>query len=656
MIEICYTFDSNYIQHVAASIHSLFKYHNKDEIKFHLLYSSVSKSKLKVLTKWIDIQGYDYKLYAIEPQKFNNCPLKLNDRLTRVAYYRIALSSVLPKECTKVLYLDPDTIIQSNLSDLFDTDISSYSLGAVCMLDNYFNSGVLLINLDYWRKHNIQDMFFQSISSNSSEIDCHDQDVLNNVLAGTWFKLQLKYNAGNNIFRILNRSKANSEPLVYKDEEIREAKENPVIIHYAGSFHYKPWYKNCIHWWQNLYLENLRETPYKNYKLKYHYILDLMKKEECPYHDIHQDIYNIVKDSFSIKKKYSPWNLFVRKMYLNRKKRNFLFDILSLILFYKKTFKFNTLQKVEPVQVIIDISGYCNAKCPFCIRQLSECKSQMFMKKEIFYEIIKQIKQIKSIKVISLSAYGEPLLHPDFDEFVHYLRKLKYNVLVTTNMSLAHKHFDSLLELTHIMFSVEGWDKESYEKYRQNLCFEKVYSNIKEFDKLVNERRLRRRHTPSRTINFLLTKKSKIKKFLSLWQPYSDLIHFGLMKNPLVWNNRTMKFETVESSLLKDEIIPLLNKNNTNSCIQPFNVISINPNGDVKLCCNDSNCNFDFGSYKNIKKSFFSNKFFNTIRQELARKKIYICENCSWNYDTSIDYLKKYLPELNEISINNKYL
>ncbi len=288
-------------------------------------------------------------------------------------------------------------------------------------------------------------------------------------------------------------------------------------------------------------------------------------------------------------------------------------------------------QKILPTQITIDISGVCNANCSFCLRQLTDDVPTSFMAREMFYEIMKQVRKIQSIKVISLSAYGEALLHPNFDEFVEYLHKLKYRILVITNMSVVNKHYESLLKTHFLIMSVEGHNKETYEKYRKGLNFGQVEHNIIEFDKIVREARLYKEHTPSRMINCLLTKGTNLNKFKEKWAQYTDIIKINYMVNPISWNQTSKKFDNLENADLEEEIINKNNRSERTMCKEPFKTIVVHPNGKLALCCNDANCSFDFGSYKEIKKSFYYNKNLNMIRKELLDRTPFICENCSVN-------------------------
>ena len=88
-------------------------------------------------------------------------------------YYRCMFSAILPEEVDKVLYLDCDIVILGDISEYWNTDMSNYSVACVEDIGSnederydilkydksfsYFDAGVLLINLRYWREHKIDE-------------------------------------------------------------------------------------------------------------------------------------------------------------------------------------------------------------------------------------------------------------------------------------------------------------------------------------------------------------------------------------------------------------------------------------------------------------------------------------------------------------------
>lgn len=320
--------------------------------------------------------------------------------------------------------------------------------------------------------------------------------------------------------------------------------------------------------------------------------------------------------------------------------------------YFKKIFKKQSKFKIKPQTIIIDISYNCNAACPFCTRQMAAEKICGFMDKKMFYEIMKQVEKIKSIKCVCLAAWGEATMHPDFDEFVDYIKIKKYILSFPTNMSLAHKHFDSLLKADEIMISAEGYDKTTYENLRKNLNFEQTLSNVKKLDELIKEKRDRDEKTPNRTLNFLLTKSSNISGFLNTWEQYVDKIRIGPVLPLITWNNQEEIFSLISSEKLEDEILELKDKIENMYCNQIFNTIVVRYNGKLALCCSDYNSKIDLGNYKNLKQSYFKNKNLNKIRKEFKENNLVTCTNCFQNIGISKDELFKEFPELEIVNKN----
>ena len=121
----------------------------------------------------------------------------LRDYYSKTTYFRLFIADMHP-EYDKAIYIDSDTIIQGDVAELYDTNLSNFMLGACheqamvqvdeygtyvekCLgLDRslYFNAGVLLINCKEFRKRNVLDRFIQTLQV----YDCvvtQDEDYLN---------------------------------------------------------------------------------------------------------------------------------------------------------------------------------------------------------------------------------------------------------------------------------------------------------------------------------------------------------------------------------------------------------------------------------------------------------------------------------------------
>ena len=184
---------------------------NKEEkITFHLIIDgSVTqrdKNDLCAITAQFPDKTVEY--YVIDKLFIDSIPHLKGRYLSQAMYYRLYLSEILPKSINKVLYLDCDMIVCHSLRTLWDIDVSHVALAGIPdvlsgeEIDrlgypselNYFNAGVLLINLDYWRDNDVLSEFLAYITKQGSNLYHHDQDVLNYVFREKKVLLPIKFN------------------------------------------------------------------------------------------------------------------------------------------------------------------------------------------------------------------------------------------------------------------------------------------------------------------------------------------------------------------------------------------------------------------------------------------------------------------------------
>lgn len=185
-------------------------------------------------------------------------------------WYRVALPVLLPDEIKRILYLDVDVIVNENLNEMYDMSLEDcifvgchdYVMPkeisekqAILFQDElssvefkYFNSGVLLMNLDCMRKEDAFHKIVKMALEKSDYLVAPDQDVLNYMY---W-----------NRTKYVDRWKYNFYArLAFKEEKGYEwAKENASIIHYAG---HKPWDNKALHFeTERIWWEYAKKTPF----------------------------------------------------------------------------------------------------------------------------------------------------------------------------------------------------------------------------------------------------------------------------------------------------------------------------------------------------------------------------------------------------------
>ncbi|MBQ8886919.1 MAG: glycosyltransferase family 8 protein [Candidatus Gastranaerophilales bacterium] len=266
---ICYSLDSNYAEQLAVSIASILKNADiSDNINFYILDDGLSaddKNKINLLQ---NIKKFNIEYISVLNDDFKACPLltekdeKYKDyHVTLPTYFRFKLPKFLPK-LDKILYLDCDVIVRTSLKDLFSIPLDNTATAMVLdadtekeskrlSLEKYFNAGVMLINLGYWRKNNIGNKLFEYAQNNKEHILWQDQDIVNIVLKDEIKKIDKKWN-----YQYFQYEELNNDELA-----------DSSILHIAGRF--KPW---LMPFESNVYDEYycyLSFTAWKNNIVKY---------------------------------------------------------------------------------------------------------------------------------------------------------------------------------------------------------------------------------------------------------------------------------------------------------------------------------------------------------------------------------------------------
>ncbi|MCC4507678.1 glycosyltransferase family 8 protein [Limosilactobacillus reuteri] len=160
----------------------------------------------------------------VDPDRLKNMHLPF-EHINSSAFGKFLIPEFIQED--KVLYLDSNLIITSNLDDLFNTDFGDKLLLAVRDYDEFmfFNSGVMLINNRKWKENQVMDSLIKM--GENHKISNGDQTVINDFFQDQIGELNLTYNyqigfEKNAFWNNLNRT------LEYLDEV-----SNPKIIHYV---------------------------------------------------------------------------------------------------------------------------------------------------------------------------------------------------------------------------------------------------------------------------------------------------------------------------------------------------------------------------------------------------------------------------------------
>ncbi len=248
-----------------------------DDVMMYLLHNGLKDNTVKRLKKIADRYNVRLKFLEIDLEILKDCPTNEKIHYGNIMMYaRLLLSSMLP-DLDKVIYLDCDLVVCKDLKSLWETDVNDVAvamapdfwyqdketLSRLGISNNYLNSGVIVMNLDYWRKHDVQNKLLSYIINKGNELIYNDQDALNAILQDERRQLPVKYNVTPHYF---HRNLDNYPKEMH--EEIRDARIDPVVFHYTGPV--KPWSLGCYVPGKKLFRKYQKESGWRHCTIQKH--------------------------------------------------------------------------------------------------------------------------------------------------------------------------------------------------------------------------------------------------------------------------------------------------------------------------------------------------------------------------------------------------
>lgn len=264
--------DDNYAQHCGVMLCSLFENNKQSQYVIHILMTkeTLSEGNCNKLRRLIESYNSECIFHNVDCTLLREMPDREVRPLGAAAYYRLLFSTILDVSIHTVLYLDCDIIVNGNIDAIFELELDDYALAAVQDVEFYddehrmeipvpyekcmFNSGVIYVNLDYWRKHDVENKLLYYARKIRKRC-LHDQDALNAMFHHKWFRLPPKWNK-------FNSGCIKKKNFLTKNDW-KEYMESPIIIHFLSSL--KPWQDVPGLRYSNLYLKYIALTEWKGF-------------------------------------------------------------------------------------------------------------------------------------------------------------------------------------------------------------------------------------------------------------------------------------------------------------------------------------------------------------------------------------------------------
>ena len=288
-----------------------------------------------------------------------------------------------------------------------------------------------------------------------------------------------------------------------------------------------------------------------------------------------------------------------------------------------------------PISYSIEPTNHCNLQCPECPSGLGTLTRPLgLLKQGEFKKLIDQIKDTGFY--VQLFFQGEPYINKELPDMISYAQSKKIYISISTNGHFVNeKNVDYVLDNApdKLIFSVDGLDEESYQKYRVGGTFEQADQGLR---LLIKRKKERRMNKPFVEFQFIVMKQNE--------HQMEDVRNYckevGVDK--LVF--KTMQISSYENAIkflpsnkkyrrysLENNSFRIKNKIK-NHCFALWRTSVITWDGRVVPCCFDKDAQNEVGKLNGKSlEEIWESKQYNDFRQKILtnRKSVPMCTNCT---------------------------
>lgn len=271
MISVVYACNDAYVRQTVVSMVSVIKYN--PNAKIYLVADQISTENREMIAEALgrfDQSAEIIELDTVLPDiEFDEA-----DRHPKTVYAKLFLGKVIPED--KLLYLDSDVVVTDTLEPLFARTMNGKAAGGVLMPYSgklkertkceagkpYICDGVVLLNLEWWRNSGKEAECVAYIREHNGKPPMLSEGTLNHICQNEMEILEPKYNVMPSMLmynlkqiRTLFRADCYYE----RQEEMDEAREKPVMIHFMNELYNRPWFEPCDHPMKKYYRKEVRE-------------------------------------------------------------------------------------------------------------------------------------------------------------------------------------------------------------------------------------------------------------------------------------------------------------------------------------------------------------------------------------------------------------
>lgn len=246
--------------------------HNRDaDLRVYVVHEALDPQERARFVEYLGSFLPSVSLLQVEPDLLSGFPVF--GHISIATYFRLLLPSILPPILDRVLFVDSDIVIADCLHDLWTTPFEGHAIAAVTDRNlemqrqrlglaedaPYFNAGVMLIDLERWRRESVLERGLAFAAGNAEKLSNWDQDVLNHLFENNVRLVHQRWNAQSHLWGLDPSWLQEQGGLTAEEQQAHDA---PAIVHFAGGGFAKPWHHLCPHPWKERYRSIAAQTPW----------------------------------------------------------------------------------------------------------------------------------------------------------------------------------------------------------------------------------------------------------------------------------------------------------------------------------------------------------------------------------------------------------
>ncbi len=283
-----------------------------------------------------------------------------------------------------------------------------------------------------------------------------------------------------------------------------------------------------------------------------------------------------------------------------------------------------------PCRLWLEPTNICNIRCEMCPNPLIPREQLGKMDFSLFRQIIDEVGSF--VNEIYIFHRGESLIHPELAQMIKYTKDRELLVKLNTNATLlTEKKSRELLEsgLDLISFSIDGYEKEVFERIRVGAHFDKVVNNVRSFLKLKKTGDFRRPLTQVEIMEFAAYSDSNLEeRRTNFFKNFN-----GLPFDRIVFRSPHNVGGSIE---LTKEQGYRLQKRHYFPCSFPWYSLTIHWNGNVYPCPRDFMGDLPLGNlYNTTLSEIWNSKMMLNVRKSILKRSFddkVCCAHCDQVY------------------------